>query len=133
MKRPDDDKWLDDAISRAIGPRSAGPDFAQWQQTHGDAVRALETRAAQGSHVAKTQPKTLWRTIMKNRVTKYAAAAAIIVVVLVSWTYLGRTKGGDTGRVPTGAFSLRRYLKTSARLSPSPSPLITWSLGSREQ
>jgi hypothetical protein len=55
-------------------------------------IRDLErTRESLSGQMSKRQAKTkkIWRTIMKNRITKLAAAAAIIVAVSIGIHYLG--------------------------------------------
>ena len=38
MKRPENDKWLDDVLSETIGLEKPKADFEQWKQQHPDAV-----------------------------------------------------------------------------------------------
>ena len=78
MKSPDNDKWLDDALSDAIGSKRAQADFEQWKQAHPQAVEMLTSRAESRTS-ATGDPHTIRIKIMKSPITRIAAAAAIIV------------------------------------------------------
>ena len=83
MKSPEDDKWLDEALTDIIGSEETRTDFKQWKQKHPQAVEMLTSRA-QPKSTARTRPPILRNTIMKNPITKLAAAAAMIVAVILS-------------------------------------------------
>ncbi|GEM_PF-1201801 len=82
MERPENNKWLDEALSDVIGSKKTRTDFKQWKQQHPDAVKMLTSRAS-GSTVSK-RPLIIRNTIMKSPITKLAAAAAIIIAVTLS-------------------------------------------------
>jgi len=54
----------------------------------GDVIEAFEKSKNKKS--ASTQPN-IWRTIIKSRITKLAAAAAVIIAVALSITFLGKS------------------------------------------
>jgi hypothetical protein len=83
MKRPENDKWLDEALSETIGSEKPGTDFEQWKQKHPQAVEMLTSRARSKTSTIKS-PHSIRNTIMKNPITKLAAAAVIIVGVVLT-------------------------------------------------
>ncbi len=82
MKRPENDKWLDDALSNVIGSEKTEPNFDKWKQEHPEAVEMLTSRVSKVSSVSQS-PLIIRNTIMKNPITKLAVAAVIIVVVIL--------------------------------------------------
>jgi len=83
MKRPENDKWLDDALAETIGSKKTEPNFEKWKQGHPQAVEMLTARAARGPSASKS-PLSIRIMIMKSPITKLAAAAVIIVAVMLS-------------------------------------------------
>ena len=70
MGRVNDDKWLDEALNKAIHSDDTRPDFEKWKTNHPEAVEMLTSR---------TQPqgrRPLWirRIIMNATFVKIAAA-----------------------------------------------------------
>ncbi|MFC1635056.1 outer membrane lipoprotein carrier protein LolA [Planctomycetota bacterium] len=64
----------------------------------GNVLQALDKREEQKSgsplcFAKRSSGSDLWRTIMNNKMRKFAAAAAIIVAVLIGWHYLGGSSG----------------------------------------
>lgn len=96
MKSPEDDKWLDEALTDIIGSEETRTDFKQWKKRHPQAVQMITSRA--GRQTASPSPLTTRRIIMKSPITKLAAAVAIIAVVAFSIVVL------DTGSSPAYAF-----------------------------
>jgi len=90
MKRPENNKWLDDELTKAIGSEKSEPDFEKWQQSHPEAVETLTSRASRQFSAPK-RPLDIRKTIMRSKITKLAAAAAIIVVAVVSLTFLEKS------------------------------------------
>ncbi|MGD8501960.1 MAG: hypothetical protein PVJ86_15010, partial [Phycisphaerales bacterium] len=88
MKRPENDQWLDDALSDVIGSKKTGTDFNQWKRNHPQAVETLTSRAAQSPSESK-RPLNIGNLIMKGPITKLAAAAAIIVALVVGIGHFG--------------------------------------------
>ena len=80
MKRPENDKWLDEALSETIGSEKPRTDFEEWKQKHPEAVEMLTSRAkSKGSTIQR--PHIIRIKIMKSPITKLAAAAVIIVAL----------------------------------------------------
>ena len=89
MERPENDKWLDEVLSEIIGSKETRTDFEQWKQQHPDAVEMLTSRAGHGSS-ATVHPLSIRRIIMKSKITRFAAAAAIIIFVGIVLSVLGQ-------------------------------------------
>ena len=90
MKRLENDKWLDDALTKAIGSEKSQPDFERWKQDHPEAVEKLTSRAGREKRTAG--PHQIWRIIMKSPITKLAVAAVVIIACLIGLS-LWRTSG----------------------------------------
>ncbi len=82
MNNPENDKWLDKALSKTIGSEKLKPNFEQWKQNHPHAVETLTSRAVDTT-VSK-RPLKIRKFIMKNRITKFAAVVIIIMAALLS-------------------------------------------------
>ncbi len=91
MKTPENDKWLDDALSEAIGAEKSRTGFEEWKQKHPEAVEMLTSRA-QPKHSAYKRPLNIRNIIMKNPITKLAVAAVVIIACLIGLS-LWRTTG----------------------------------------
>ena len=98
MERLEDKNRLDEALTEAIGSEEKKPDFEKWKQEHPEAVEMLTSRA-EGRPSAPTRPLNIGRTIMKNSITKLAAAAVIIIAVLFGLKFTG---GPDVANVAWG-------------------------------
>lgn len=82
MKTSKNNNRLDDILAKAIGHDKRKPDFEKWMQVHPYAVETLKSQATQQPH-----PRCLLdlgSIIMRNPITKFAAAAMIIVAVIIS-------------------------------------------------
>jgi len=88
MKTPENDKWLDDALTDAIGSEEMRTDFRHWKKRHPQAVQMLTSRAESKSSTIG-RPYIVRIKIMQNPVARLAAAAAVIVVVLIGVSRLG--------------------------------------------
>lgn len=88
MKRPENNEWLDKVLTEAIDSKKPQTDFEQWKQQHPDAIKMLTSRA--GTHTASRGPLRIRNIIMKNPLTKFVAAAAIIIAVLIGIGHFGR-------------------------------------------
>jgi outer membrane lipoprotein-sorting protein len=82
------EKWLDDVLTNALGSDGTQPNFEQWRKGHPEAIETLKSRADTESSVSQ-RPQNVWRTIMKNRMTKFATAAVIIIGVLLGLYFIG--------------------------------------------
>ncbi|MCP4610249.1 MAG: hypothetical protein GY845_16185 [Planctomycetes bacterium] len=82
MKRPENDNWLDEALSETIGSTKPRTDFEQWKQKHPEAVEMLTSRVKSKTSIKK-HPHIIRIKIMKSPITKLAAAAVIVIAVLI--------------------------------------------------
>ena len=85
MKRPDNDQWLDEALSETIGSKETRTDFEQWKLQHPQAVEILTSRT--GSQVVSPDAQTIRRIIMTGRITKISVAAAVIAIAAIAGIY----------------------------------------------
>ena len=90
MKPPENDKWLDNLLSDAIGSEKSQGDFEKWQQIHPEAVEMLTSRAGQGPSTNK-RPLDIRKIIMKSKITKLATAAVIILIAAFGITILDKS------------------------------------------
>jgi len=81
MERPENNKWLDEALTETIGSEKPRTDFEQWKQQHPDAVKTLTSRAAKEAPASPPRLKTR-RKIMTSTITKLAAAAVIAIAAV---------------------------------------------------
>lgn len=87
MGRVNDDKWLDEALNKAIHSNDTQPDFEQWKANHPEAVQRL---------TSQTPPQTqrlpvIRRMIMNVTLVKLAAAAVIAIAAVFGITQLTKT------------------------------------------
>jgi len=89
MKRPENNKWLDDALKEAFGSKKHRADFNHWKWTHPEAVEMLTSRAKIHSTFRGLQK--IRNTIMRSPITKLAAAAIIILAVIITINILDKS------------------------------------------
>jgi len=77
MKKEENEKWLDELISRVINEGEPQFDAEKWKQKYPEEFQLLKSRAAQAS----TQQVSIWTAAFQSRITKLAAAAVIIIAV----------------------------------------------------
>ena len=103
MKPEDNDKQLDDRLTRALGRQSPIPDFSQWKKSHPDAVETLRSlaRAPQGADAARAATRNKGRLqafaeriFTMNRIAKTAAAVVIAGGAIGLITYFTLGNGG---------------------------------------
>ncbi|HUW20224.1 MAG TPA: hypothetical protein VMW16_13080 [Sedimentisphaerales bacterium] len=87
MKPSEHDKKFDELISRAISRQRPKLDFDKWQKDHQKQIQ--DFKAATEPVPESVRPPNIGRIIMKSRITKFAAAAAIIVAAAVLMHYVG--------------------------------------------
>lgn len=78
MSDEKNEKWLDELISRVIDSGKPQFDAEKWKEKYAEEFQILKSRAGQTS---RPHRRNLWRTIIKSRITKFAAAAVIVVAV----------------------------------------------------
>ena len=81
MNADSNNKNFDDLICRAIGRDKPKFDFNKWKQAHQEEIEIFRSQTADRQITRSILPFYIWRIIMKNKVSKIAAAAAIIIVV----------------------------------------------------
>ena len=84
MKPLKDDKWLDKLISDTISTEIEPFDFDKWKQRYPEEFQTFVSPVRQGSQAPSDRGHNIWRVIMKSRITKFAAAAVIIIAVMIS-------------------------------------------------
>ena len=79
MKQDNDNRWLDPLLERHIQRESETFDFEKWAETHPDEARLLRDGFKDSGRSANRKTIEIWRFIMESKVTRYSAAAAIIL------------------------------------------------------
>jgi len=92
MNNPENNKWLDKALSETIGSEKLKPDFEQWKKAHPHAVETLTSRA--NSTMVSKRPINIWNIIMKNTMTKLAVAAVVVIACLTGLSLWKNTGSG---------------------------------------
>lgn len=95
MNKQNTKKPLGELISRAVGRENLKFDFSRWKVQHQKEIQDFQVQI---KHSGINNPvlTNIWRTIMKSSITKIAAAAAIIMIVLVGLHRLGGSIDGAT-------------------------------------
>ncbi len=93
MERPENGKWLDEALTDAIGSEETRTDFDQWKLKHPQAVNMLTSQAGREDSTRPRSQKIRIK-IMKSPMTKLAAAAVVIIAVLIGINPFGSSKTG---------------------------------------
>lgn len=76
MNEQNDEKWLDELISRTINSTKPEFDAEQWKQEYPEELQLLKSRGDQ--RLSRAQP-SLWDTIVHHRLVRLAAAAVLII------------------------------------------------------
>ena len=100
MERPENNKWLDEALTETIGSEKPRTDFEQWKQKHPDAVKMLTSRAGKEALVSPPRLKTR-RMIMTSTITKLAAAAVIAIAAVAGIYEFNNTDNSSTAPTDT--------------------------------
>ena len=66
MERPENDNWLDEALSETIGSEKPRTDFEQWKKNHPQAVEMLTLRAGRVTSIYKS-PLNIRNLIMRMK------------------------------------------------------------------
>jgi hypothetical protein len=97
MERPENNKWLDEALTETIGSEKPQTDFEQWKQQHPEAIQMLTSQAKPDTK----RPPALRRIIMNSTWIKLATAAVIVIAAGVvvginigQYFYMGKDDGG---------------------------------------
>lgn len=76
------EKDLDKLISASIGRENLTFDFETWKQAHQKEVQTYESQVAQAERPAPSL--RIWSIIMKNPISKLAAAAVIVIATIIT-------------------------------------------------
>lgn len=105
-----DEKWLDDQISGSIDSAKVDFEPEKWKQNYSEEVQILKSRLKQHSRRDRTTSTQIWRIIMKNRITKLAAAAAVIIVaVMLGLNLMSGTQGIALAEVLENVVQIRTF------------------------
>jgi len=87
MKSPthNNNKKLDELISRAVGRDKPEFDFDKWKQAHKEEIEVFRSQTAGKQTTQFVMLINIWGAIMKSRITKLAAAA---VIIIAAFTYI---------------------------------------------
>lgn len=81
MKNDNDNRWLDPLLTRHIRRETEPFDLEKWAETHPDEACLLRDGFKDSGRSAKTKTFKIWRFIMESKVTRYSAAAVIILAM----------------------------------------------------
>ncbi len=88
-------KPLDELVSKTIAGKILEFDFKKWKEQHQMDIHKFKTNPR--NHKAPSQtPINTWRIIMKSKITKLAAAAVIIIVIVTAISHLGVSIDGTS-------------------------------------
>ncbi|MHC4498595.1 MAG: hypothetical protein ACYS21_05715 [Planctomycetota bacterium] len=79
MKETNGETRLDELLRQAVDSGKVEFDVSSWKETYAEEFEMLKSRAIEGSGLRSD----VWRIIMKRKITRIAAAAAIIFAVLI--------------------------------------------------
>jgi hypothetical protein len=98
-----DDKWLDELISRTINTTKPEFESEKWKQKYHKELKTLvsHTEKTSTSTVRLSDILTVVRQVLKNPITKLAAAALIILAISFLMTHLGPSEKVKTTDVAT--------------------------------
>jgi hypothetical protein len=81
MKHDNDNRWLDPMLAQYIRREPEPFDFEKWAETYPEEAQLLRNGFKDSGRNAKTKTYEIWRFIMESKVTRYSAAAAIILAM----------------------------------------------------
>jgi hypothetical protein len=81
MKHDNDNRWLDALLARHIRREPETFDFGKWAENHPDEARLLRSGYEHPGRKTKMKPHEIWRSIMESKVTRYSAAAVIVLAL----------------------------------------------------
>jgi outer membrane lipoprotein-sorting protein len=76
MKHENENEWLDPMLDE---PEQF--DFEKWAENHPEEARLLRCGFEKSGRSARTKPFEIWRFIMESKVTRYSAAAVIVLAM----------------------------------------------------
>jgi hypothetical protein len=81
MKQDSDNQWLDLMLEKHIRREPEHFDFAKWVEKHPDEARLLRCGYEDSGRSEKIKPYKIWRFIMESKITRYSAAAVIVLAL----------------------------------------------------
>ena len=81
MKPNDDNNWLDPLLEGHLRREPEAFDFAVWAQDHPDEARLLRRGYERSGRSEKAKPSDIWRFLMESKVTRYSAAAVVLLAL----------------------------------------------------
>lgn len=92
MNEQENERWLDELISRTINTTKPHFDAGKWRQKYPREFQILLARAGKD---ASNHPPDLWRLVFKNPITDFAVAAVLLMGLAI-----GALMGRDTWQSP---------------------------------
>jgi len=81
MKRDEENKWLDPLLSQYLRRQPAKFDLEKWAREHPNEARLLYKGFGDYGWNTKNKIYNIWRFIMESKVTRYSAAAVIVLAL----------------------------------------------------
>ncbi len=81
MEHENDNQWLDPMLERQIHHEPEEFNFEKWAENHPEEARLLRCGFEKSGRSAKMKPFEIWRFIMESKVTRYSAAAVIVLAM----------------------------------------------------
>lgn len=81
MKQDNDNQWLDPLLQQHIHREPEDFDFEKWAEKHPDEARLLRCGFEDSNRRVKKKPYEIWRFIMESKITRYSAAAVIVLAI----------------------------------------------------
>ncbi|MHC4106078.1 MAG: hypothetical protein ACYSR9_14140, partial [Planctomycetota bacterium] len=94
MKHENDNEWLDPMLESQIHREPEQFDFEKWAENHPEETRLLRCGFEKSGRSARTKPNKIWRFIMESKVTRYSAAAVIVLAMAVLLSPFGTPGNG---------------------------------------
>jgi len=79
MKNDNDNQWLDPMLEQHIQREPEAFDFEKWAENHPEETQLLHSGFKDSGRSAKSKTLKIWRFIMESKITRYSAAAAIVL------------------------------------------------------
>ncbi|HUT29682.1 MAG TPA: hypothetical protein VMX13_07815 [Sedimentisphaerales bacterium] len=119
MKPSEHDKKLDELIGRAISRQRPKFDFDKWQKDHQKQIK--DFKAETEPLPESVRPPNIGTIIMKSKITKFAAAAVIVIAVLAGLPFFsGNGSGVVLAAVLERVEQVRAFMyKTNVRMTAS--------------
>ena len=81
MKHENDNQWLDPMLESQIHREPEEFDFEKWTEKHPEEARLLRNGYKNSGRDAKMKPSEIWRFIMESKITRYSAAAVVVLAI----------------------------------------------------